>query len=84
MSPKIEQMQMAELEECEVCRAFVTQSRPNPICQICVKRTCHNCQRGCDRCGQTFCMQHSSTYERWRQGTKHFFKLCEICKDVWK
>lgn len=70
------------VEECLICRSFVSEKRPNPMCQICLKRTCHNCQRICDKCTQTVCMRHIKTYGIWIQGQQHFFKICDMCKGV--
>lgn len=75
------------IEECQVCRSFVAEERPNAVCQICLRRTCHNCQRICDKCLETVCMRHIRVYEVWKQGQFHLFKLCDKCKDVkdvWK
>jgi len=71
-------------ERCEACGTVIFAEQKKGRCNICLKETCSNCSRVCDRCLQTFCSRHVQTYEVWRQGNLYLHKLCDLCKKVWE
>jgi hypothetical protein len=70
----------SNLRECETCKSIVRRDQINGVCKLCGRRTCIDCKRVCDRCGQIFCTYHVKTKELWSQGTLSRIALCESAR----
>lgn len=74
---------MADLWECRICKSVITRDQINGECQKCVRKTCVNCKRTCDRCQKIFCMFDIEVKLVMRQQQPHIHKLCGNCREVW-